>query len=57
MLEQRLCIFAAGIQEIAHFGQCDLPILEERLSPEEAKEMFEDMENAAGRAKDAIHAH
>jgi iron-sulfur cluster repair protein YtfE (RIC family) len=34
-----------------------LPILEERLSPEGAKEMFEAMENAASRAKDAVHAH
>lgn len=34
-----------------------LPILEERLSPEEAKEMFEAMEDAASRAKDAVHAH
>lgn len=33
-----------------------LPILEERLSPEGAKEMFEAMENAASRAKDAVHA-
>lgn len=34
-----------------------LPILEERLSPEAAKEMFEAMENAASRAKNAVHAH
>jgi hypothetical protein len=34
-----------------------LPILEERLSPEEAKAMFETMENAASRAKHAVHAH
>ena len=34
-----------------------LPILEERLSLEEAKEMFETMENAASRAKDAVHTH
>jgi hypothetical protein len=34
-----------------------LPILEERLSPEEAKEMFEAMENAAVHAKQAIHAY
>jgi iron-sulfur cluster repair protein YtfE (RIC family) len=34
-----------------------LPILEERLSPEEAKAMFEAMENAASRAKDAVQAH
>ena len=34
-----------------------LPILEERLSPDEAKEMFEEMENAAGHAKQAVHVH
>lgn len=34
-----------------------LPILEERLSPEEAREMFEAMERAAGQAKSALHAH
>lgn len=34
-----------------------LPILEERLSSKEAKEMFEAMENAASRAKDEVHAH
>jgi len=34
-----------------------LPILEERLSPDAAKEMFEAMENAASHAKHAIHAH
>jgi iron-sulfur cluster repair protein YtfE (RIC family) len=34
-----------------------LPILEERLSPEEAKEMFEEMEDAASRAKDGVHTH
>jgi iron-sulfur cluster repair protein YtfE (RIC family) len=34
-----------------------LPILEERLSSEEAKAMFEAMENAASRAKDAVRAH
>ena len=34
-----------------------LPILEERLSLEEAKEMFQTMENAASRAKDAVHTH
>jgi iron-sulfur cluster repair protein YtfE (RIC family) len=34
-----------------------LPLLEERLSPEEAAEMFEAMERAAGTAKDALHAH
>ncbi|MGE5464816.1 MAG: hemerythrin domain-containing protein [Syntrophothermus sp.] len=33
-----------------------LPILEERLSPEQAKEMFEAMEEAAGHAKHALHA-
>src|SRR5512138_1719776 len=32
-----------------------LPILEERLSPEEATEMFEAMERAAGQAKLAVH--
>lgn len=32
-----------------------LPILEERLSPEQAKEMFEAMETAAGQAKLALH--
>ncbi|HET9912437.1 MAG TPA: hemerythrin domain-containing protein [Anaerolineales bacterium] len=34
-----------------------LPILEARLSLEEAKEMFEAMEDAAGHAKDAVRAH
>ncbi|RPI96047.1 MAG: hemerythrin domain-containing protein [Chloroflexi bacterium] len=34
-----------------------LPILEERLSLAEAREMFEAMENAAGQAKQAVHAH
>lgn len=34
-----------------------LPILEERLSPADAKEMFEAMENAASLAKNAVHAH
>jgi iron-sulfur cluster repair protein YtfE (RIC family) len=34
-----------------------LPILEERLSPEGAKEMFEAMESAASQAKGAVHAH
>lgn len=34
-----------------------LPILEERLSGEEAKAMFEAMENAASRAKDAVQVH
>lgn len=34
-----------------------LPILEERLSPDEAREMFEAMENAAGHAKQAVHVH
>jgi len=34
-----------------------LPILDERLSPDEAREMFEAMENAAGHAKQAVHAH
>jgi iron-sulfur cluster repair protein YtfE (RIC family) len=34
-----------------------LPILEERLSLDEAREMFEAMENAAGQAKQAVHAH
>lgn len=34
-----------------------LPILEERLSAEQAKEMFEAMEAAAGQAKQAAHAH
>jgi iron-sulfur cluster repair protein YtfE (RIC family) len=34
-----------------------LPILEERLSAEEAKEMFAAMENAAGHAKQAVHIH
>lgn len=33
-----------------------LPILEERLSPEQAAEMFEAMERAAGQAKLAVHA-
>ena len=34
-----------------------LPILEERLTLEEAKAMFEAMENAASRAKDAVQVH
>jgi iron-sulfur cluster repair protein YtfE (RIC family) len=34
-----------------------LPILEARLTPDEAKAMFEAMENAASRAKDAVQAH
>lgn len=34
-----------------------LPILEERMTAEEAGKMFEAMENAAGHAKQAIHAH
>lgn len=34
-----------------------LPILEERLSPEEAAEMFEALEKAAFHAKHAMHAH
>ncbi len=33
-----------------------LPILDERLSPEEAGEMFEAMEEAAGQAKQAVRA-
>ena len=33
-----------------------LPILEERLSLDEAKEMFEAMERAAGQAKEAVYA-
>lgn len=34
-----------------------LPILDERLSQHEAREMFEAMENAAGHAKQAVHVH
>jgi iron-sulfur cluster repair protein YtfE (RIC family) len=34
-----------------------LPILEERLSSQEAAEMFEAMERAASQAKYAVHAH
>jgi iron-sulfur cluster repair protein YtfE (RIC family) len=34
-----------------------LPILEERLTPDEAKAMFEAMENAASRAKDVVQVH
>jgi iron-sulfur cluster repair protein YtfE (RIC family) len=34
-----------------------LPILDERLSSNEAQEMFEAMENAAGQAKQAAHVH
>jgi iron-sulfur cluster repair protein YtfE (RIC family) len=33
-----------------------LPILDERLSPEQARDMFEAMEAAAGQAKQAAHA-
>lgn len=34
-----------------------LPILEDELTPEQAREMFEAMERAAGQAKLAAHAH
>lgn len=34
-----------------------LPILEERLTPEEARKMFEAMETAAAHAKHAAHAY
>jgi iron-sulfur cluster repair protein YtfE (RIC family) len=34
-----------------------LPILDERLSQHEAREMFEAMENAVGHAKQAVHVH
>lgn len=34
-----------------------LPILDERLSPESAREMFEAMEEAAHKAKDVARAH
>ena len=34
-----------------------LPILDERLSPEQAQDMFEAMEGAAGHAKQAAHVH
>ena len=34
-----------------------LPILDERLSPEQARDMFEAMEAAAGQAKQAAHVH
>ena len=34
-----------------------LPLLEERLTVEEARAMFEAMEHAAGQAKHALHAH
>ncbi len=34
-----------------------LPILDERLSPEQARNMFEAMEAAADRAKQAAHVH
>jgi iron-sulfur cluster repair protein YtfE (RIC family) len=34
-----------------------LPILDERLSPEQASDMFEAMEAAAGQAKQAAHVH
>ena len=34
-----------------------LPILEERLSPEQAREMFEAMEEAAGQAKVAVRTN
>jgi hypothetical protein len=43
-----------------HFAKDEeayLPILEERLTAEEAREMFEAMESAAGRAKHAVHMH
>lgn len=34
-----------------------LPILEERLSPDQAQEMFEAMERAAGEAKSILHGN
>jgi iron-sulfur cluster repair protein YtfE (RIC family) len=34
-----------------------LPILDQRLTPEAAQEMFERMEAAAHEAKQAVHAH
>jgi iron-sulfur cluster repair protein YtfE (RIC family) len=34
-----------------------LPILDERLSPEQARDMFEAMEAAAGQAKQSAHVH
>lgn len=34
-----------------------LPILEERMTPDEARNMFEAMESAAGHAKEGAHAH
>ncbi len=34
-----------------------LPMLDERLSPEQARDMFEAMEAAAGQAKQAAHVH
>jgi iron-sulfur cluster repair protein YtfE (RIC family) len=34
-----------------------LPMLDERLSPEQARAMFEAMEAAAGQAKQAAHVH
>jgi iron-sulfur cluster repair protein YtfE (RIC family) len=34
-----------------------LPILEERLTAEEARAMFDAMENAAANAKQAVHVH
>jgi iron-sulfur cluster repair protein YtfE (RIC family) len=32
-----------------------LPILDQSLTPQAAREMFEAMENAAHKAKDAVH--
>ena len=34
-----------------------LPFLDERLSPDEARQMFEAMENAAEHAKHVVHVH
>lgn len=54
---QRVLYGAYALVKV-HFAKEEevyLPILEEKLSLEEAREMFEAMEQAAGRAKLAVH--
>lgn len=55
---QRVLYGLYGLVKV-HFAKEEevyLPILEERLTPEQAKEMFELLEDAAGQAKKAVHA-
>ena len=49
-------VYALVKVHVAKEEEVYLPILEARLSPEAAKEMFEAMENAAGQAKQAVRA-